>query len=439
MSPLLLTCLAFFIVQLDTTILYVAFPSIQASFPGSAPEHLGWVINAYTILFGSFLIPAGAYSDQFGRKRFFTIGVFIFTLASLLCGLSGTIEQLIAARAFQAIGAAMLIPSSLALVLSSIEQSKRSVAVSIWSAVGGLAAAVGPSLGAFLITTFGWRAAFFINVPIGVLIIIGTLKYLKESLNPQPITPSLLASGLLAITLIALSMCFSESGVSQHVLIWIAVTFVLATTFILLNKKIKNPALDFSLFSHRTIRFSNIGTFTFAIGFSAMFLGFVIYLTKGWSYDTLHAGLAMTPGPLLVIPTAILAGKYASRKGHKLVILLGGTFFITGLSLRMLWPADSVNFLMGWLPAMAITGIGTGLIMPSLSAAATFHLPRERYAMGSGLNNTLRQCGSVIGVATLILLTQGTAKNLNLVFSFSIICVLIATISALWIDTRPLK
>lgn len=439
MNPLILTCLSFFIVQLDTTILYVAFPSIQASFPNSSAETLGWVINAYTILFGSFLIPAGAYSDQFGRKKFFMAGVAIFTLASFLCGMSTSVNQLIFFRALQAVGAALLIPSSLALVLSTTEQSKRAVAVSIWSAVGGLAAAVGPSLGALLITYFGWQSTFFINVPIGLLILAGTFFNLKESSSPQATVPSILGSGLLALTLIALSMCFSESGVSQNLYLWFSLFVILFSIFVMFNNKVSNPALDFSLFKNSTILTANIGTFLFAVGFSAAFLSFVIYLTKVWTYSILEAGLALTPGPLAVIPTSIIAGKYAAKHGHKKLIIAGGIVFTLGLLFRIYWPAHEQNFFQGWIPMMVLTGIGTGLLMPSFGAAATFHLPKDRYAMGSGLNNTLRQSGAVIGVATLILMTKGSATNLNAVFVFSIVCVIFAATIGSLVKTRPLE
>ncbi len=438
MNSLFLTCLGVFVVSLDTTILYVAFPSIQASFPAVPQSQLAWVINIYTILFGSFLIPAGAYADQWGRKRFFAAGIFVFTLASVLCGTSPDVPTLVACRGFQALGAALLVPSSLALVLASVPLGKRAIAVSIWGATGALAAAFGPSFGSLIIDNFGWRYAFFINLPIGIFALLLTLIKIPESRAPHERMPSLVGSALIGATLILFSLAAMDRGHGARSLRIVMLGGALASfaLFLVVNQRSRNPAVDFSLFRNRTTLFANIGALFFSVSFTGMFFGSVLFLGRAWHYSTLRTGLAMTPGPLIVIPAAILGGKYAAKSGHRRVILLGAVLYALGMLQRIFWPINEVNFVLGWLPGTLFTGLGVGLLLPSFSAAATFHLPKERYAMGSGINNTLRQMGSVVGVILVVVILKDVARFQTL-FLTIIGSALLSGLSGFWINTQP--
>src|SRR6202158_1971722 len=178
---LALTSVAVFVVSLDSTVLYVAFPSIRATFAGVSSAQLSWVLNAYTIVFGSLLVPAGRIADRFGHRRIFLLGVSLFTLASALCGLAPSAAALIASRALQAVGAALLMPSSLALVLDAFPVGRRASAVGLWGAVGALAAAAGPSLGSAIVQSLGWRWALYLNLPVGVIAVLRGRVLLRES------------------------------------------------------------------------------------------------------------------------------------------------------------------------------------------------------------------------------------------------------------------
>ena len=406
---LALTSVAVFVVSLDSTVLYVAFPSIRATFAGVSAAQLSWVLNAYTIVFGSLLVPAGRIADRIGRKRSFLTGLGLFTASSMLCGLAPTAAWLIAARALQAFGAALLLPSSLALVLQAFPASRRSTAVSIWGAVGALAAAIGPSLGSLIVQSASWRWAFYLNLPVGLFALVRGSRSLLESRDeaagrlPDPLGIALLIAG---VALVALGIVEARGwGMADP---RTALSFgggaLLFTGFVLRSRRVASPAVDLSLFANRNYRLANLATFFFAIAFTAMFFTFVFFLTLRWHYSLLQAGLAITPGPLTVIPVAIAAGRIADRHGHRGVLAAGGLVFALGGVLLYLTLDSPPAFLTNWLPRAVVTGIGVGLVLPSLSGAAVHGLLPAQFALGSAINQAVRQIGSVIGVGLVIAL-----------------------------------
>ena len=199
---LALTSVAVFVVSLDGTVLFVAFPAIRATFARVSAAQLSWVLNAYTIVFGALLVPSGRIADRVGRKRTFLLGLALFSAASALCGLAPSAGALIAARALQAVGAALLLPSSLAVVLHAFVVARRASAVALWGAVGALAAAIGPSLGSLIIQSWGWRWVFYINIPVGIAAVVRGNKLLLESRDeaaselPDPFGIVLLIAGV---------------------------------------------------------------------------------------------------------------------------------------------------------------------------------------------------------------------------------------------------
>ena len=184
------TSIAVFLVALDSTIGFAAFPALRLAFQDVSAGELSWVLNAYTIVYAALLVPAGRLGDLLGRKRLFIVGVTIFTAASVLCGLSGTVQWLIAFRVLQAVGAALLTPTSLALVLAAFPANKRAIAVSVWGALGALAAAIGPSVGAAIIDASSWHWAFFVNLPFGIFAVVRAQRVLRESASPSAAPPS---------------------------------------------------------------------------------------------------------------------------------------------------------------------------------------------------------------------------------------------------------
>jgi EmrB/QacA subfamily drug resistance transporter len=413
-----LTSLAVFAVFLDTTILVVAFPSIRRSFSQVSTAEISWVLNAYNLTFAALLVAAGRLSDQFGRKRFFLAGLAVFTGASALCGIAPSAGTLIAARGFQAIGGAILMPTSLALVLAAFPLQKRAVAVTLWGAVGGLAAATGPSLGSLIIQTLGWRWAFYINLPIGLAGLLAGRKVLVESRDTTARGwPDFVGAVMLAVAVALLTFgilgtqAWGWTAVQTPALL--LVSLLLLGAFIARSRTVSSPALDLSLFSDGNYRLSNLGLFFFAIGFNAMFLSNVLFLTQVWHYSTLLAGVAITPAPLTVIPVAILAGRLATKFGHRVLIVPGGV--ITALAaLMMLFRAGpEPAYLSVWIPSSLCVGIGVGLCLPVLASAAVQSLPPNRFAIGSAVNQSIRQVGAVLGVALALTLLGGRTTALT--------------------------
>jgi MFS family permease len=311
---------------------------------------------------------------------------------------------LIAGRIIQAVGGAMITPSSLALILNAFPRPKWPVAVSIWAAVGALAAAVGPSLGAAIVQFGGWRWAFLINLPIGILVLGRSRTALAKSHDPNTAeTPDVRGVALLIVSvgLIALGIV-KEPEWHVKAVAWVISGLIFLGWFVTRSLRAPAPALDLSLFRAQDFRYANIATIVFGGAFSAMFLGGVLFLTNVWHYDTAHAGLGMTPGPLIVIVVAPLAGRISARIGHRVLLVLGGIVFGLGFLLRWAVTSGAPHYLSQWLPVVLTTGVGVGLLMPTLASAAVHGLPSHRLGVGSAVNQAIRQIGFVLGVAVTI-------------------------------------
>lgn len=436
---------AVFLVSLDTTMLYAAFSALQAGFPQATAADMSWVLNAYTVLYAAMLIPAGGLADTHGRKKVFMIGVTLFIAASAACGLAGSVGWLIAARALQAIGAALLTPASLALVLSAFPQSKRTVVVSLWGAVGGLAAAIGPSFGAFVVESVGWQWAFFINVPLGALSLWRGASLLREEKREGARKRvDLVGMGLVVVGVGALALAIVQSE-SPHwprseLLMAAATGAVALIAFVLWARQSADPLVDLRLFNNRTYTFVNLATLSFGIAFAMMFFGFFFYMTQIWRYSLPRAGLAITPGPLLVVITAIISGRIAARIGHRPFLVGGALLYAASGAWFLLVPGLTPDYLHHWLPGVVMSGIGVGLVLPSLSGAAVNKLPAEQYGVGSAVNQATRQIGSVLGVAITVLLLghAGLQRgDFTLLYGLHVGLALVTAVLCLPVDTRP--
>lgn len=407
-----------FLVSLDATIGFAAFPALSASFSESSYESLSWVLTAYAIVYASLLVPAGRLADLYGRKRLFLIGVVVFSLSSGLCGMAENVPLLIMFRVAQAAGAALLTPTSLALILNAFPLEKRAVAVGLWGAVGALAAAIGPSAGALIIEVSSWNWAFLVNVPIGVLAWIRGRKGLAESINPATggrldllgIALLISSAGLLTLAITQWNAWGWASLKTQAV---IGVGLLLFVGLWVWVRNRAGAVLDLSLFESRNYRFVNLATFVFGVAFTAMFLGFFLFLTSVWDYSLLRAGLGITPGPLLVIPVAIISGKYANRFGYRALLIGGGICY----ALCGLWfffmVSSTPSYLYTWLPGVLLSGLGVGLVLPALSGAAVAGLDDSRFGMGCAINVAIRQFGSAVGVALTISLIGTSIDDLE--------------------------
>jgi EmrB/QacA subfamily drug resistance transporter len=369
----------------------------------------------------------------------------LFVAASAACGLAGSVSALVAARVVQALGAALLTPSSLSIVIAAFPAHRRAVAVSVWGAVGALAAAVGPSLGSLVTELAGWPWAFYLNLPLGGLAFwLGGTR-----LAPTPAGSTRrrldvpgMALLMLAVGAVALAIVQTESPHWRRgAIAGVAVLGVAAALgFVAWARRSPAPLVDLGLFRHRSYRQVNLATLAFGTAFAMMFLGFFFYLRGVWHYTLSLAGLAVTPGPLLVVPTAILAGRFAQRHGHRPLLLAGSLVYAASGLWFLGVPALAPDYLRHWLPGLLMSGLAVGLVLPSLAAAAVSRLPPEHYAVGSAVNQATRQIGSVLGVALTIAMLghAGLSRgDFDAFYALHVALALLTGLCCLGVDTRP--
>jgi EmrB/QacA subfamily drug resistance transporter len=409
------TSLGAFMASLDLSIVNVAFPALEHSFSHASRATLAWVITAYSIVFAALLVTAGRSADRLGRRRVFFTGIFVFATGSALCGLAPSVGLLIGGRVTQGMGAALLLPSSLGLLLEAFPAEKRSQTVALWGGVGALAVATGPSLGAALITSGGWRLAFYVNLPVALVAWGLGRRVLVDDRPALPTKhPDYLGVLLISASLAGLVLAISEGPdwgwLSGRVAGAVAASALSGAAFLTRCSRHPEPVLDLSLFRARSFSVANGATLVYSMGFFAMLLGNILFLTGVWHYSILQAGLAVTPGPIVVAGVAGPAGKLATRIGFRPVIFTGSLLFAGGL----LWYATVVGtdpqYLARWLPATLVVGLGIGLTFPVLSAAAVSSLPADRFAVGSAVNQTARQVGGAVGVAVLVAILGNPAS-----------------------------
>src|SRR6266700_2676108 len=345
---------------LDVTIVNIAFPDIRASFPHNSLSDLSWILNGYNIVFAAALVPAGRLADRIGRKKLFIVGVLVFVAASLLCGVSVSVGMLVAARVLQALGGAILTPSSLSLILPEFPVEQRATATALWTATGAVAAATGPSIGAALLA-----------LGVGAL----ALAIVK---GPQWgwTSAGVLGALITAAVLLALSVVRS----ARH----------------------PSPVIELALFRVRSFTVANAGGFVFAIGFFALLLCNVLFLTTIWRYSVLGAGAALTPGPITAAAMAPLAGRLADRFGPRAIAVPGSLLFAAGSVVFTLATGPAVDYWSVFLPGAVLGGAGIGLALPAFGSAAVAELPGPRFATGIAASSCFRQIGAVVGVALLV-------------------------------------
>jgi EmrB/QacA subfamily drug resistance transporter len=404
---LIVTSAAVFMALLDVTIVNIAFPDIRASFPGDSLADLSWVMNGYGVIFAAALVPAGRLADRIGRKRLFAIGVIVFLVASVACGVAGSVGVLVAARALQALGGAALMPTSLSLILPEFPVEKRAMATSLWTATGAVAAATGPSLGGVLVDWQGWRLVFFVNLLIGVPALIAMRGLLTESRDesasgwPDALGALLLAAGIGALAL-GVVKGNDWQWDSPGVLGSFAAAVVLLGLFVVRSARHRTPVVDLSMFRVRSFAVASAGTFVFGIGFFAQLLCNVLFLTTTWHYSILLAGAALTPGPIAAAMLAPVAGRLADRYGQRAIALPGNALFGLGALLLALRVGAEPHYWSTFFPAIVLAGMGVGLSLPAFSSASVARLPRPRFATGIAIVSCARQIGAVVGIALLV-------------------------------------
>ena len=402
-QALALVCTAMFMTVLDVSIVNVALPSIGTALDFSR-ENLQWVISAYAIVYGGFLLLAGRTGDLFGRRRIFMSGLVIFTLASLACGLAGSESFLIGARAVQGLGAAVIAPTALAIVTTLFaEGSERNKALGIWGAVGGSGAAVGVLAGGILTKYLGWEWIFFVNVPVGAAALMLTRPLVKESRahdehrNLDPLGAITVTAGL-ALTVYAISQAPTVGWATARTIGVLAVAAALLAAFVWVETHVKEPLVPFRIFRVRTLTAANIvGLLLGAVIFSNFFL-LTLYVQQVLHYSALRAGLTF----VATAGTAVLAAGFAqaavTRIGPKIPMVIG----LTLLSAGMFWYTQlptSGSFGSALLPGYLLVGVGLPFSFIPVTIAALAGVGQREAGLGSGLINTSQQIGGAVGVA----------------------------------------
>jgi EmrB/QacA subfamily drug resistance transporter len=407
---------------LDTTILYVAFPDISATFSGTDAAELSWVLNAYTIVFAALLIPAGKVADRVGHRKVFLGGSALFTVASVACGLAPTAETLIAFRVVQAVGAAALIPSSLALVMHAFPRDQIPKAVAIWGAAGAVAGALGPTLGAAIVEGMGWRWAFYLNLPIGVFTVVAGARTVRESSDPETRVPSAIGVVLVAFAAGLLSYGVVESDrfgwTGGRTLAVLGAGVLLAVAFVAHQRRSPAPVLDLDLFRLPNFRWGNLAMLSFGVAFSAMFFGSILFLTEVWGWSILKAGFGVAPGPALVALVAPRAGVLAGRIGQRPILITGGLLYAAGGLYRVVMLGPDVDYVADYLPSMLLTGLGVAFCLPQLSSVVAQALPPNRIGIGGAALQAGRQLAGTFGVAVTIAFLGAPTDTADLLAGF---------------------
>ena len=402
---LVLVCMAQFMVILDATIVNVALPSIQADLEMSDAD-LQWIVNAYTLVFGGFLLLGGRAGDLVGRKRIFLVGVVVFTVASLLNGLAPTSEVLIFCRGLQGLGAALIAPAALSIITTTFaEGAERAKAMSVWAAIAVGGGAVGLVLGGFLVDAFSWPWIFFVNIPVGIAVFVASLKLVPESKDERAHKSFDLAGAItvtagLLILVYAIVKAQEKGWGSLHTLVVGGIAVALLAAFVFIERRSIEPLVRLSIFRVRTVRAANVAMLFVAAGLFAMFFFNTLYLQRVLGYTPLEAGLAFLPFTAGIIIGAGLSQALVAKVGARELPLIGMAMAIVGMLLFMRLQPDS-EYVTDFLPGVMLASIGMGLTFVPVTLIATSGVPDSDAGLASGLYNTSQQIGGALGLAIL--------------------------------------
>ena len=401
-KALTIVCAAFFMTILDVSIVNVALPSIGESLHFSR-DNLQWVITAYAITYGGFLLLAGRLADLFGRRRVFMIGVVIFSVASLLCGLAWSEGALIGARALQGIGAAVITPSALSIVMTTFEEgAERNKALGIWGALGGGGAAVGVLAGGVLTTYLGWEWIFFVNVPVGALAFLLTPRFVRESRAGRrrslDLAGAVTVTAGLALLVYAVSKAPDHGWTSGWTLAHLAGAAVLLLAFVAIEARAKDPLMPFHIFRIKTVAGANVsGLLLGAITFANFFL-LTLYVQQVLGYSAIRTGLTFVVTAGSAVLWAGLAQSLTTRLGVKPVLAAGFIAMTAGAVYYTQIPASG-SFATALLPGYLLIGFGLPFTFIPVSIAALAGVSHDEAGLASGLINTTQQIGGAVGIA----------------------------------------
>ena len=398
-----------FLAFLDVTVVNVAFPDIRESFPGTSIGDLSWVLNAYNIVLAAAMVVFGRLADLVGRRRLYLTGIVVFVLASAACAAAGSVALLVLARGVQALGAAMLVPASLALVIEAFPAERRAHAVGLWGASAAAAAGLGPPIGGALVEWGSWRWAFLVNIPVGIAAVVVARRGLVESRRPgQRRLPDIRGALLLALALGLVTTAIVTGNdwgwTSLRVLGCLAGAAAATVGFVLSSRAHPSPLVDRALLGVRGFVVANLASTIAGMGFFAYLLTNVLWLQYVWGYGVLASGLALVPAAVVAAVVAGMLGPLAQERGYRVVVVPGALVWAAAY----IWYATSVGtdpaFLTEWLPGQVLSGLGVGATLPILGSASMASVPGGGFATASAINSSVRQLGGVLGIALLVVI-----------------------------------
>ncbi len=413
-AVLLVVSLGFFMTLLDLTIVNIAIPNMITKLNASLDDIL-WVINAYALVLAVLVITAGRLGDLIGPRPMFTAGIALFTAASAACGLAQTPGQLIAFRAVQGLCAAMLMPQTLTIITNTFPPERRGAAFGVWGAVAGVATIAGPTLGGLLVTAFDWRYIFFVNLPIGVIVLALTpaiIPNVKLGRRHRLDIP-----GVLLASAALLAICYGlvegqkydwgtiTGFISIPLILGLGVLLLAAFLLVQRMTQGQEPLVPFVLFRDRNYAVTNWISGVLAIGMMGIFLPFTIYLQSVLGFTALKAGLAMAPASLISLFVAPVAGRMTDKIGGKYILMAGLILFGAGMGWLALIAHPNSNW-PSFLAPLIVAGLGLGCIFAPLVTTAMRNIPPQLAGAASGVLNTIRQVGLVIGTAAVGALLQ---------------------------------
>jgi EmrB/QacA subfamily drug resistance transporter len=389
-----------FMLLLDVTIVVVALPNIQTALHASFTD-VQWVIDAYALTLASLLLTAGVLADRYGRRLLFAIGLCIFTLGSLTCGVAQSPLMLILSRSGQGIGGAIMFATSLALLGHSFRGKDRGVAFGVWGAITGVAVSLGPILGGAITTEISWRGIFLVNVPVGIAALAVTLWQVEESRAPHPGLPDWLGFALLTAGLVSLIYGLIRASETSwgdtSVVACLAAGGVLIVAFIVAELRVRHPMFDLSLFRTPTFTGGLVAAFTMNGSLFALYLYLVLYLQDILRYSALATGLRLLVSTGALFVAAVTSGRLSEKVPIRL--LIGPGLTLVGIGLLIMTGLSGTSSWTHLLPGLVLSGFGAGLVNPPLASTAIGVVSPERAGMASGVNSTARQVGFATAIA----------------------------------------
>lgn len=390
---------------LDGSIVGLALPAIDRDLGGGLAGQQ-WTVNAYTLTLAALILVGGSLGDRFGRRKVFVVGVAWFAIASVLCALAPTIGVLVAARALQGVGAALLTPGSLAIISASFVPEDRGPAIGAWSGLAGVTTAIGPLLGGWLVDTVGWRSIFWINVPLAALVIWLSVKHVPETTGEQK------KLDLGGAALAAAGLAFLTYGLVEKSWTWSIVGVVLMAVFVLHQRQTKDPLVPLSLFADRVFTAANICTFAIYGALAAALFLLVLQLQYVSGYSPLEAGLATIPLTVIMLLFSSKAGAVGAKIGPRWPMTFGPLVAAGGL-LLWLGIGEDANFWIDVLPGALVFGAGITILVAPLTTAVLASAPDMQTGIASGINNAVARTASLLAVAAIPPLAGIAGKNFD--------------------------